>query len=645
MNRTRTIYVVICAASLLAGCGGGSTFNVQNPPPPVTKSVNIAFQPSPPASIKINGAATLTAVVNNDSANEGVDWSLSCQGATNCGSLNPSHTASGQSASYAPPSILNSNNQTVQIVAFATADHTKNITAPISINAYGNVLNGTYVIQTSGIHSSGVPYQRAGVIVLDGNGNVTSGEQTVNFPDPNSGVLTSASDAVTTGSYFVGADGRGSLTLVTGDANIGQQGIETFSLVVLSSSSVLLTKTDDTLHQGASNESSTGRLDLQTSTAVPGGGYAFVSRGMSTAGTAMGLGGILNINSPNTISGAGSSFDVAMNDGSGTVTSSSSVSGTTAAPDSLGMFPVSLSTDFGTVQFAAYIIDSAHWALIETDARSNAGFAVSAGVAIGQGSATGTFTAKRTFHGNFIFGIFGQDVSSAPSSLACAGLFTAGSGAISLGYLDETQSGLALEVSDHFHGWYSMDASGNGRVDTNSSLVFSRNGPGPELVFYLTGVGAPALILDADIELNLGGGGAGTGIAFPVAMGTSFAGNYGLTATQALAGTEVDSVGEIAANAGSLSGLLDMNLGFTPSPDAVLTDGFQASTVSGRLTGTWTDSLFPSSGSSTLSIAYYPVDSTQGFVVENDGGSAGANPGNLTFGFYSTRIPVCSSCP
>jgi hypothetical protein len=97
-------------------------------------------------------------------------------------------------------------------VAFATADHTKNVVAPITVTAFAGSLKGNYVLETSGVDISGFPYQRAGVIVLDGNGGITSGEQTVNFVDPNTDLVSSVSDSVTGGSYFVGADGRGTLT-------------------------------------------------------------------------------------------------------------------------------------------------------------------------------------------------------------------------------------------------------------------------------------------------------------------------------------------------------------------------------------------------------------------------------------------------
>lgn len=181
----RSILLLLSLAMIasLAGCGK-STTNVQNPPPPAVTPVSIAFQPAPTASIPINATAALTAVVSNDSSNAGVDWSLLCTNKTNCGSLSPLHTDSGKAATYTPPPVLAGNSQTVTIEAFATSDHTKNLVTPVTVTAYGSNLKGRYVLQAQGADSNGGPnYQFAGVIALDGNGGITSGEQTINFWD------------------------------------------------------------------------------------------------------------------------------------------------------------------------------------------------------------------------------------------------------------------------------------------------------------------------------------------------------------------------------------------------------------------------------------------------------------------------------
>jgi hypothetical protein len=557
------------------------------------------------------------------------------------------------------------NNQNVSIIAFAAADRTKNITAPVTITAFStSIPSGTYVLKTSGIDALGNPFQRAAAIVLDGKGGVVldgnghAGEETVNFVDPNTGLLTSVTDYIVGGGYFVGSDGRGTLTVKTKDINLGDLGIETYAFVLLSSSQALITKMDF-LNNAAglsNNESSVGTMELQTSTAAPSGGYAFVTRGTDLGLTATAFGGVLNITSPD-VSPDGSVFDYVTNDGSGLVYPSSSVSGTVSIQDSFGTFQISLNTDFGTIEFTAYEIDATHLNLIETDNSSGSGFAATSGIAIGQGSATGTFTLPRSFKGSFVFGTSGQDLSGIPNSLAAAGSFAAsGGGSIASGSIDEIQSGQQAQVSDRFHATYTVDPIGSGRVDTNFSFTFSKvsNGTGPELVFYLTGNGGPVLILDADIEPALQNGavfgaGVATGIAYPATTGASFSGSYGLSLTQSLFGSEGDTTGDLTAASQVASGVLDSNLSFVPTlgtqDEPNLTDGFQTSAVAGRLTGTISTPFTAPFGLPNVTVAYYLIDSNHGFIVETDGNFDGSNPGGLSFGYFATRAPICQGCP
>jgi hypothetical protein len=650
--RRWSLFVISGAISLVAGCGGGTTVNVQNPPAPAVPPVSISFQPTPPSSLMIGGSTPLTAVVNSDPTNSGVDWSLNCPNAGNCGSLSSLHTTSGQATNYLPPATLSSNTLGVSIFAFATADHTKNVNTSLTLTGFAGFLKaGTYIIETTGFSVSGFPYQRAAAIVLDGNGKINGGEETVNFLNQNTSVFSSVNDAITGGSYFLGPDGRGTLTINTADVNIGQQGIETFSLVALSSSQALLTKTDIvSSNLPFSNESCVGTMDLQTPvTQSASGGYALVVRGSDVNNSPVAFGGVLNIDGPQIISGTGSKFDEVLN-GSGIVTPSATVSGSLSAPDSLGTIQISLNTDFGAAQvFSGYVIDSSHMKMIETD-----GSFMTAGIAIGQGPLTSTFS---TFSGAYTLGIVGQDLSGSPATLAAAASFSAGAGSLTSGSIDELQSGLSapVQVSDGFSATYTVDPSG--RVDTGSSFTFANvsNGPGPDWVFYLTGSGNPVLVLDADTEPSLSGGGVGTGLAYPATAGATFSGDYGLSFTQNFTGTEGDSTGQICVNWSSvtcpvpspgtpntLAGTVDQTLGFSPLPPSALTDGFQASATNGRLTGTLSDTNF---FTSPLSVAFYLIDSSHGFFVETDGGAGETNPGVLTFGYFATRLPVCQGCP
>ena len=624
-----TLFAAVLGA-ILTGCGG-STTNVQNPPPPASTNVSMAFQPVPVQTISLNAATTLTAVVNDDSSNAGVDWSLLCQTGSNCGTLSPLHTASGAAATYAPPPVISGNSQTFTIEAFATADHNTNIVTSITVTGFAGNLKGTYVFETQGSDANG-PFQLAGAIVLDGNGRITSGEQT------HSDYLLTVSDPITGGSYYISPDGRGTLTLNTANPNIGQLGVENLSLVIISSSQAFITTLDDPNLQ-PSFETSSGTLDLQTSITAPNAGYAFAVRGTDISLQPMVMGGVFKIDSPNTISGAGSVADQNLG---GLFSSGATLAGTLTTPDSFGSLKLNLTTSFAStpIRFTGYIVDAQHITLIESDNDgAGTGIGSTAGVAIGQGANTGTFTTGQSFAGNYVFEILGQDFSGLPTSLASVGQFTSDTNGNLTGYNDEELNGLVFEISDSFSGTYILDSTGTGRVD--SSLNFATNGPGPELIFYLIGNGNPPLVLDSDVNI----GSLGVGMAYTQAPAPfTFNGSFGLSFTQSTSGLENDGTGQISVDgtANTLSGVVDTNLSFSPQPNTALSGTYGAIDPTGRSTGTLTNTFFPSPGTtpSTLAAAFYLIDSNHGFFIETDSSLSG----ELSFGTFTARTPVCPTC-
>lgn len=97
--------VTITATSLTdTSKSGSATLAISEPSSPVPVTINIL-----PSSLYVqtSGSAhtvSLTAIVGNDSAGAGVDWSVSC-GGTSCGVIT-SHTASGGAATYSGPSAI-----------------------------------------------------------------------------------------------------------------------------------------------------------------------------------------------------------------------------------------------------------------------------------------------------------------------------------------------------------------------------------------------------------------------------------------------------------------------------------------------------------------------------------------------------------
>lgn len=680
-TRQRILFLLTAALCfLLAACGGGSTANVKNPPPLPSTNVCITLQggqcPATSAatySMFVNGTLSLSATVTNDPNNLGVDWTATCAFGSICstaGTLSALHTASGQAVTYTPPPAFTGNMQNVNVVAYATADHAQNVVAAVTITAFGNKLQGNYVLQAQGLDSSLNLYQFAGVIYLDGKGNVAvppnqkakaAGEQTVNFVDPVSGAFVSKTDTITGGSYFLGADGRGTITINTPnttnnipDTDIGP---ETFSFVMLSGAQALITaQPTPTLTISAS-----GTMDLQSSIATPSRGFAFVVRGTDfNTGFPSAMGGVLNIDSlsgnPNNISGSGSVADqVGDTVQGGSLIQNQPISGTISSPDSFGQVILNLTSPNFTnpsFQFTGYMVDAAHIKLIESDNISGAGVGSTAGVAVGQGSATGSFQDGTSFAGTYVSGVLGMDLTAGSTTmptLTSAAVFTAqGSagvttGNIANGFTDTflqqngAQGTAGAQISAAFSGTYSMFPKGTGRLRAFFIPFVPPPHPmfEPELFFYLTGNGNPPLVLWVGDGVN-NYPALGTGIAYPQSGPLTFNGDYGFSFTQGQSGSESDGTGQFAADAstGTSSAVVDV-AGQVP---ATISGTFQPPLSNGRFGGT----LFESVNVQTAG-EYYIIDASHGFFVETDLLSLGT--GTVSLGYYAARTPVCTGCP
>ncbi len=102
------------------------------PVPPPVVPIAVAVLPAN-VSVQMSGAsrvATLTAILSNDTAAAGVNWSLSC-GTSNCGSIT-SHTASGAAASFQNSSTVAAGG-IITITAKSTSDSTKFATASATV--------------------------------------------------------------------------------------------------------------------------------------------------------------------------------------------------------------------------------------------------------------------------------------------------------------------------------------------------------------------------------------------------------------------------------------------------------------------------------------------------------------------------------
>jgi hypothetical protein len=602
MTIRRLILLLTCTAVIFALTGCSSV----NP-----NTITVALSPAPPTGVPAGATASVGATVTNDSRHEGVDWTVQCS-SSSCGSISPTHTASGASTTFTAPSDIPDGN-TVTIIATSTRNPAKSASASPTIQFSNTMLVGNYVFEAAGqdstVFTTKVPYYVAGVFTADGAGNVSAGELTYGNgtpePAPPAPPIRVVNEPITGGTYTIGTDGRGTINLITANTSIGVSGTLTLGTVLASSQRGLITEFD-------TNATSSGSLDLQTAVNPPLAGFAFVVNGNDapTFGPLpFAIGGVLNMDGLGGISVAGSVADA---DEGGIIVNHVALvaPGTVSAPDAFGAVTVDFDLGFAApFGFIGYIVDDTHIKLAESDPDSSM-----SGQAIGQGANTGTFVDNTFFSGAFVYGISGQSVLG---QVALAAAFTAdGAGGLT-GETDENVDGAV--VHDTFTGTYTVDITtpGNtGRTTATTTFDTPPNPAGPTLIFYLTGSGNPPLVLNTDASAS-----QGAGIAFPQsgpAADGAFA--LGFSATDSSL-NEIDGTAQITADgsAGTFSGTGDINvednvaLTFTPDQGETVSGTFTASAIDdGRFDSTLTI------GSSTFTTALYIADPTQGFIIETD---------------------------
>ena len=672
--------VLAIAVCFLNACGssksGSSGQGTQS-------SVSIALNPPPSSTTIPVGSTTgiqFTPVVSNDSSNYGVDWAVTCPSPGACGTLSiaPSfHSASGTAVTYIPPIYFSTGSLSVNVTVFATADHTKNVTTAVTVSSYSNVLKGTYILQVKGsnITSAGTsaPYQSTGALVFDGSGNITSGEQILNTVSGFSTAYTVQGSGGTPSSYFIGPDGRGTITLNLQQTNNSTNLLlETFSLTVISSSKALIAELD--------SNSAAGSMELQDPTAAatqPTGAYAFVTSGTDSGSATnplggtpapTGLGGVLNIDnnpSPGDISGNGSLADQDYYNATGTARAflncvpPTGVTGTVSQPSSFGAVTITLTgaTCFGikhpaSIQFTGYIVDATHIRLIESDDLNGSGGFLTAGIAVSQGTTAGTFTAA-SLSGPYVAGVLGVDVNSGlPSSFTSVSVVKADGIGTLTGMSDTLFPGdSAAFTSTTLTGTYTVDASLIGRAGLKLTFKGPIPTPHPHFVLYLTGNGTPPLVLYAGGE-DLNFPAIGAGIAYPQTANASTAfGNpetYGVSFTQQGSGAENDGTARMTSTSSSISGTLTgladdlSNSQFTGTGPFSLLDSFTLpADALGRISGTFMN--VPPGGIGPY-VEYYLVDQNHGFFVETDLlNPSVALPGQVALGYLAQACDVTSS--
>jgi hypothetical protein len=559
------------------------------------QAVSISYTTSPPESLQTGAQASIIATVTNDSSNAGVDWSVTCgTGNSSCGSFSLAHTVSGGATTFTAP-LTAPSTSSVTITATATATEkastpaTAVATVTISSAGRSGLLLGQYAFSVSGTDAKGF-YAAVGSVILDGNGNVKSGEE--DFADT-AGVHPTAS---LTGTYVVGNDGRGSMSLLSSDTTVGVNGVETLDLVVVGSQQAFVIEFD-------SSATSHGSLDLQTpssfSQAAITSSYSFTLSGVDLTNSAaiMDLGGVL------TADGKGNFTTVTEDVSDGGTVTSSTPTGTYATEDSFGRGTATIGS---TATYAYYVVNPGAMIFIETDTSG-----LTAGSAFTQGAAP-AFSAA-SLSGSYAFTAQGRSSSGA---LAVGGLLAFdGKGNItSTTTLDVNNGGTVSSGSPT--GTYTVASNGRG-----TATLGTATGGVALFDLYLT-ASQGVLLLETDSGLTSAGAGLLQASGITAA---TFSGSYAGILDLAAKTGEEDADAEVTSDGVSTltGGTMDLNSFGAPTPLApstALTGSFTANS-NGRFPGSFSLSTTPAT---TLSEIFYVVNSTTVLFTDVDA----ANPGS-----------------
>jgi hypothetical protein len=412
-------FLALLAAALLSSCGGGGSLLV---------SVSIS-----PTSARVALGTTQQFTANVVGAtNSAVSWQVNGV----VGGNGTVGTVSSTGLYTAPSAIPSPANVTVTAVSQAAS--TKSGSASVTVIGFSDAtLNGQYSFLLTGDDSFG-DFLGVGSFTADGQGKLSNG-----FEDLNSstGYL---EDMELSGSYTVGEDGRGTLSLKN------SQGTEEYSLVVISSSRARFAE----FNASSNGEALLVKRDPTAfSTAAISGNYAFGFGGSGSGGIPASLAGVFKADGAGALTGT---EDANLD---GTVTAGGSLSGTCSV-DEKGRGTAEISDALGSsVNFVFHVVDKDTLFFVETDFP----FPAVDGTARRQQQAT---FSNSSLKGDYAFLFSGLTPAAVPY-VATAGRFTsdgaAGTLNISNGALDGNNSG-TVSAGVSFTASGSVSSNGRGTV-------------------------------------------------------------------------------------------------------------------------------------------------------------------------------------
>ncbi len=582
-----------------------STTTVTSNTATVTIGVGTGLVVTPTTAIVPAGAGHQFSALLNNVADPAATWTVASTGGGNAGTINSSGL---YTAPLSPPP-----GNSITVTAM---DGASTATATLTVVYSDHSLDGPYTFAYKGNDASGF-LGVVGSFVADGGGHIVSG-----LEDFDSFITGVSTQVTLTGTYQVGADGRGTATLNTG------QGAVTLAFAISTNEHARVIRFD-------SNSTGGGTIDqqnlnaLSNSLSVISGPYAFVAFGADSSFAPMGIGGVFSADGAGNIPATNTILDV--ND-DGIANASGITTGDTTLHGSYqfdGAFPGTgrgtltlTSTTTGSREYAFYIVDGAHMELVEID-----GNAFVAGRAVGAPTGN-SFSAASLVSANYPFTNGGNSTAGA---YAGGGVFTSNaSGMITGGTFDINNagtynSGPALSACP-----YTVDAT-TGRMDLK---LFTGTGACPanastsvsEFAAYPTSEGS-SLMLEIDTNaVTIGTAYQQCFIASACSSGVPAI--TGVSASLGLIGEgtfhknpsayQQNLVGQLALSSASISaGNLDINNFSAVFPaDPVGTSGSSLGTASSTGRGTFV--IAATNPTATYNLIYYLIDDNSALLLDKD---------------------------
>jgi hypothetical protein len=374
-----------------------------------------------------------------------------------------------------------------------------------------------WILNSSAVYT---PYTEAGIFVVDGNGNITSGT------DAYWGTIVN-------GTYSVTSNGTGAISLNTANQTGTRSliwGVTVANAWTTLSPGLLTVIEMDTF---ANSRGAAYQQNAATLNASPGGTFVFRTH-VTTAGTS--IAGSENSVGVISFSGTGVSGDEDWVNGGVASGQSTNFTGTFSSP-SAGLGTVSFTDGLGPRTFDYFVIDANDLLLYETDSLN---VTLGLGRAELQQTPLGGFV-KASFRGSLVFGGRGDTNASAAGSVNEVGqVMTDGNGNVSGGSLDSVRGGAPQLAQTIAPGTYTMAA--NGRLTT--TLDTSGEGNVALILYLVSPTRAFFLVNDTTVVAD----GTVDQQSTSSFSNNIFNGQYSFVMGGLLASTPVDRTGLILAD-------------------------------------------------------------------------------------------------